>query len=188
MDRAAAAVASPLASTRIESTKDHFMTYIRKRTLLAVAVALAAFTHPALAQKEVQIQVEGAWVRATVPGQRGTGGFLKIRSTDPIRLIGVSSPVAGVAELHEMKLEDGVMRMRPLPGLDIPAGTPVELKPGGNHLMLMDLKQPLARGSSVPVTLHLRNSAGQISKLDLSVPVTDRAPGAPAPSASGHKH
>jgi copper(I)-binding protein len=164
------------------------MTYIRKKTFLAAALALAACLQPALAQKAMQIQVEGAWLRATVAGQQGTGGFMKLRAGVPVRLVGVSSPVAGVAELHEMKLEDGVMRMRPLAGLDIPAGTTVELKPGGNHLMLMDLKQPLARGTTVPLTLHLRNTAGELSKLQLSVPVSDRAPGVAASAASAHKH
>ncbi|HSV45287.1 MAG TPA: copper chaperone PCu(A)C [Ramlibacter sp.] len=150
---------------------------------------LSAREFAALAQAPVQ--VEGAWVRATVPGQQGTGGFMKLKAREATRLVGVSSPVAGVAEVHEMKHEGGVMRMRALDAIELPAGQVVELAPGGLHLMLMDLKQPLARGASVPVTLHLRNAAGVASQLELSLPVRDRAPGASAgdPSpAPAHKH
>jgi periplasmic copper chaperone A len=126
-------------------------------------------------------KVEGAWVRSSVPGQQGTGAFMKITAAQPMQLVGVSTPVAGTAEVHEMKMDGDVMRMRAVSKLDLPAGQAVELKPGGYHVMLMDLKQPLVPGSTVPLTLALRDGKGALSKLELKVPV-----GA-APSG-GHKH
>ena len=130
-------------------------------------------------------QVEGAWVRSTVPGQSGTGAFMRITAHEPLQLVGVQSPVAGVAEVHEMAMEGGVMTMRALPRLELPAHRTVELKPGGYHLMLQDLKQPLAKGSTVPLTLLLRDAKGQPLKLELKVPVAAQPPGG---ATDGHKH
>ena len=104
------------------------------------------------------------------------------------RLVGVSSPVAGVAEVHEMKLENDIMKMRAVPALDLPAGQTVSLKPGGYHIMLMDLKAPLAKDSTVPMTLRFKDAKGVESKLDLVLPVGLAAPGAVAGTAAEHKH
>ena len=131
------------------------------------------------------VQVTDAWVRATVPGQKGTGAFMKITAKEGTRLVGVSTPVAGVAEVHEMKMENDVMKMRALPALDLPAGKTVELKSGGNHVMLMDLKQPLAKDSTVPLTLVFKNARGVESRVELKVPVSVVAPGASAAAAKG---
>ena len=123
------------------------------------------------------VQVSAAWVRATVAGQMGSGAFMKITARAATRLVGISSPVAGVADVHEMKMDGDVMKMRALQGLDLPAGKTVELKAGGYHVMLMDLKQPLTAGSMVPMTLRFKNAKGVESKLDISVPVSLMAPG-----------
>jgi periplasmic copper chaperone A len=134
-------------------------------------------------------RVEGAWVRSSVPGQQGTGAFMKLTAREPMQIVGVTSSAAGVAEVHEMKMEGDVMRMRAVPRLDLPAGKTVELKPGGYHLMLLDLKQPLASGGTVPLTLMLRDAKGAESKLELQLPVRAQAPGASAAGpAGGHKH
>lgn len=122
------------------------------------------------------VDVRNAWVRGTVPGQRGTGAFMSLTAQETTRLVGVDSPVAGVAEVHEMKMEGDVMKMRPLPLLELPAGKTVELKPGSYHLMLMDLKQTLPKDTSVPLVLHFRNAQGVQSRLELSVPVRTLAP------------
>ena len=143
----------------------------------------------ALAQTPA-VKVEGAWARATVQGQKGTGAFMNITAKDGTRLVGGSSPAAGVAEVHEMKMENDVMKMRALPGLDLPAGQTVQLKPGGYHVMLLDLKAPLAKDSTVPVTLRFKDAKGVESKLDLVLPVGIVAPGAAATGniAPLHKH
>jgi copper(I)-binding protein len=133
------------------------------------------------------VQVDGAWARATVQGQKGTGAFMSLTAKDATRLVGVSSPVAGVAEVHEMKMEGDVMKMRALPSLDLPAGKKVDLKPGGYHLMLMDLKAPLAKDSTVPVTLLFKDAKGVESRLELKLPVATAAPGSAGGTAQ-HKH
>lgn len=139
------------------------------------------------------VEVKDAWVRAAVPGQSGTGAFMSLTAKDGAKLVGVSSPVAGVAEVHEMKMDNDVMRMRAIPALDLPAGKTVALKPGGYHVMLMELKQALPQGGTVPLTLTLRDAKGQESKVELKLPVAASAPGAamPAsgkPAAMDHKH
>lgn len=97
--------------------------------------------------------VKDAWVRATVPRQHATGAFMQIQSSADVRLISVKTTEAGVSELHEMHMENNVMRMREIPFLDIPANKTVELKPGGYHVMLMDLKGQAKAGESFPLTL-----------------------------------
>ncbi|HQR99579.1 MULTISPECIES: copper chaperone PCu(A)C [unclassified Polaromonas] len=129
------------------------------------------------------VEVKDAWVRAAVPGQSGTGAFMNITAKDGAKLVGVSSPVAGVAEVHEMKMDNDVMRMRAIPALDLPAGKTVALKPGGYHVMLMELKQALPKGSTVPLTLILRDAKGQESKVELKLPVAASMPGAGMPAS-----
>jgi len=116
-----------------------------------LSLALAAMAAPVLAQ----VQVSDAWARATVVGQKGTGAFMKLTAPEGATLVGAVSPVAGVVEIHEMAMEGNVMRMRALPkGLALPAGKAVELKPGGYHVMLMDLKQQLKAGEKVKLDLQ----------------------------------
>jgi periplasmic copper chaperone A len=113
-------------------------------TFVLAASALAA-----------DLEVKDAWVRGTVPAQKATGAFMQLSSKSGVTLTGVSSTAAGVAEIHEMAIDGNTMRMRPLPRLEVPAGQVVELKPGGFHIMLMELKQPLAAGATVPLTLQV---------------------------------
>ena len=153
------------------------------RTLFAAA----ALTLAAPAFAEPPVKVEGAWVRSSVPGQQGTGAFMKLTAQKPLQLVSVSTPVAGTADLHEMKREGDLMMMRPLSKLDLPAGRTVELKPSGYHLMLQDLKQPLPPGTTVALTLVLRDANGVESKLELNLPVATRAPAAAAPT-DGRRH
>ena len=151
---------------------------------LLVPLALLGSFHAAWAQT-APVTVEAAWARATVRGQQGTGAFMQLTAREPLTLVGASTPVAGVAELHEMKMDGDVMRMRAVPRLDLPAGETVELKPGGSHVMLMDLKAPLKPDTRVPITLNFRNAKGEASSLQLSVAVTVQPPAGAAPA---HKH
>jgi copper(I)-binding protein len=138
--------------------------------LTLAALMAAAVSTSAVAQS---VEVKDPWVRAAVPGQTGTGAFMKITARNGARLVSASSPVAGVTEVHEMKMEGNVMKMRALEGgLELPAGKTVELKPGGYHVMLMDLKGPLARDSTVPLTLVLKDAKGVESRIELKVPVS----------------
>lgn len=146
-------------------------------------VATLALTGSALYAQTVE--VKDAWVRSTVQGQKATGAFMKLSAKDGAKLVGGASPVAGVVEVHEMKMEDGVMKMRAVPALDLPAGMTVELKSGGYHVMLLDLKTALKKDSTVPLTLLFKDGKGLESKVDLQVPVSTVAPGA-AMGEHGH--
>jgi hypothetical protein len=143
------------------------------RTIVASSL-LAALCLPAWAQN---VDVKGAWARATVQGQKATGTFMSLTAKEGTRLVGVASPVAAVAEIHEMAMEGDVMKMRAVAGLDLPAGKTVELKPGSYHVMLMDLKLPLQKDTTIPLTLTFKNAKGVESKSELKVPVTMAAPG-----------
>ncbi len=148
------------------------MKYIAKLTSVIV---VATFSTVALAQS---VDVKDAWARSTVQGQKATGAFMKLTAKEGAKLVGGSSPAAGVVEVHEMKMEGDVMKMRAVPGgLDLPAGKAVELKPGGYHVMLMDLKAPLMKDSTVPLTLVFKDAKGVESKVELKVPVSTVAPG-----------
>ena len=130
--------------------------------------------------------VKNAWVRASVQGQKATGAFMQLTASQPTTLVGVASPVAGVAEVHEMKMDGDVMRMRALPqGLPLPAGQPVALTPGGYHVMLMDLKATLPKDSTIPLTLTFKDAKGVERTQELTLPVATSAPGTPAMPAAG---
>jgi len=139
-----------------------------------------------------QTSVKDPWVRGTVAQQKASGAFMQITSTKGGKLLSVSTPVAGVAEVHEMAMEGTTMRMRAVPALDLPAGQAVELKPGGYHVMLMDLKKPLAVGETVPLELSFVDRAGRQAVARVDVPVraaaaAGAAGGDPAASAV-HRH
>jgi len=144
-------------------------------TWLAAAACALGLLGTAHAQ---HVKVQGAWVRASVPGQSGTGGFMTLTAPVALRLVGVATPVAATAEVHEMRMDGDVMRMRAVDGLDLPAGTPVQLKPGGYHLMLTGLRQALTKGTTVPVTLVLRDAQGAEHRQALRLPVAAAAPAA----------
>ena len=156
---------------------------------LVSTFAAALACAPAWAQ-DAAVKVEGAWARASVQGQKGTGAFMRLTAKDGARLVRAESPAAGVTEVHEMKMEGDIMKMRAIPALDLPAGKTVELKPGGYHVMLLDLKAPLAKDTAVPITLVFQDAKGTESKLDLTVPVATTAPGGASAGTmmNGHKH
>ncbi|TXC66946.1 copper chaperone PCu(A)C [Piscinibacter aquaticus] len=133
-----------------------------------------------------QTTIADAWVRGMVAPQRATGAFMKITSPQGGKLVGVSTPAARVAEVHEMVMQGDVMAMRAIEALELPAGRAVELKPGGHHLMLMGIEQPLKAGDTVPLTLTIEGKDGKRETLELKVPV--KAIGATAAAQSGHKH
>ena len=152
-----------------------------KLTSLQTLIAALALGSASLYAQTVE--VKDAWARATVPGQTASGAFMKITAKEVAQLVGADSSAAEVVEVHEMRLEGNVMRMRAAPVIDLPVGQTVELKPGGYHVMLMDLKAPLKAGSSLPLTLTFKNAKGVESKVQLQVPVRTAAPagGMPGP-------
>ena len=148
-------------------------------TLAAAVLALSATSLWA----QTTVKVDEPWVRGTVAQQKATGAFMRLTPEKNARLVAASSPVAGVVEIHEMAMEHDVMKMRQIPGLELPAGKAVELKPGGYHVMLMDLKRPMTTGESVPITLVFEDKDKKRQSVEIKAPV--RALNAPA---GGHKH
>ncbi|MCE2679928.1 MAG: copper chaperone PCu(A)C [Burkholderiales bacterium] len=135
-----------------------------------------------------QIKVSDAWVRSTTPAQGATGGFMTIKADQKVKVVGAESAVAGIVELHQMSMNSaGVMSMREVDALEIAAGEALELKPGGYHLMLMDLKKkPLATGDTLPVVLKFQTADGKLHTQNVSMEV--RAITAPAKPSDHHNH
>ena len=134
-------------------------------------IALAAFVLSFASPAWTQVTVKEPWARATVPQQKASGLFAQITSATGGRLVAASSPVAGLVEIHEMSMQGDVMRMRAIPALELPAGKMVELKPGGYHVMLLDLKQQLKAGDTVPVTLVVEGAGGKKDVIEVKAPV-----------------
>ena len=140
---------------------------MKSNTLLnALLLAVMGFGLVGFAQaqnaKVGSLQIENAYTRSTVPGQMAAGGFMKIENKGGVDLlVSASSPVAGEIQLHEMAMEGNVMKMRQVKDIPVPAGGAVELKPGGLHLMFMNIKAPLAAGETVPVKLKFAK-AGEV--------------------------
>ena len=122
-----------------------------------------------------QVTVKEAWVRATVAQQKATGAFMQLQSAQDANLVGAQSPVANVVEVHEMAMDGNVMKMRQVKDIPVPANGSVELKPGGLHLMFMNIKAPLAAGETVPVKLKFAK-AGEV---EVKMPVNSTAATAP---------
>ncbi len=156
--------------------------------LIASLIAL-----PCLAQ----VTVSEPWVRGTVPEQKASGAFMSLTAQTDSRLVQVQSPVAATVEIHEMKMDGGVMRMRAMPELALPAGKAVNLAPGGYHVMLIGLKQALKPGDQVPLTLIVEGANKQRQQIEVKAAVRPLNSSAGAASGqaqsgasggSGHKH
>lgn len=150
------------------------------RLTLAALLTTVALAAQALDYKLGALEIVNPWTRATPATAPSGGGFLVIKNTGTTsdRLIAVKSQTSGKVEIHEMKMDGNVMRMRELEkGLEIPPGATVELKPGGYHIMFMGLKAPFEKDARVPATLVFEK-AGSI---DVELSVAPLGAGAPAP-------
>ena len=125
------------------------MVALRVLRTAAVVLALAA------ASAHAQVKIANPWVRGAVPGQLATGAFLDITSARDAALVKVESAIAATVEVHAMEMKNNLMTMREVPKIDLPAGKQVRLAPGGFHIMLMDLKQPVKNGETVPLRLTI---------------------------------
>jgi copper(I)-binding protein len=117
--------------------------------------------------------VSDAWVRGVVKGQTTTGAFMTLKSTEDAVLISASSPVAKQVEIHEMKMQGEMMMMRPISELPVPANKPLELRPGGYHVMLIGLTKPIVTGEKVPVTLNFQSKDGKKGSIDVQAEVRE---------------
>ena len=142
-----------------------------------------SFSAHAQNAKVGSVQIENAYTRATVPGQQVAGGFMKIENKGAAdQLVSASSPVAGEVQLHEMAMDGNVMKMRQVKDIAVPSGGAVELKPGGLHLMFMNIKAPLTAGETVPVKLKFAK-AGEV---EVKMPVNAMGTGAGHGGAMKH--
>lgn len=149
-----------------------------KTTLAALILGLASV--PAWA---ADVTVSDAWARATMPGQKVSAAYMRIVASEDARLVSASSSVVPRVEIHEMKMDGSVMRMREVKALDLPKGKTVSLEPGGYHIMLMNLAKPIAAGERVPLSLVIESGG---ARQTVEVQAEARTPGNVAPAHSHH--
>lgn len=136
------------------------MKLLKQTVILSVATLLAAGAH-------AQVTVKDPWVRATVPAAKASGAFMLLQSAQDARLVEVRSPVAGMVEIHQMSMDNGMMKMSAVDGIDLPAGKPVALASGGYHVMLMGLKQQMKEGDTIPLTLVVQKKDKKLETVDV---------------------
>ena len=146
------------------------------RTILCAVLLSAA------AAAQGQVEARAAWARATVQGQTTAGAYMQLTSSERASLVGAESPAAASVEIHEMKMEGKVMRMRALSRLELLPGKTVELKPGGYHIMLLELKRPLKKGEIVPIRLKLEMKDKSVRTIEVRAEVRE------ASAAGQHSH
>ncbi|MET0328752.1 MAG: copper chaperone PCu(A)C [Luteimonas sp.] len=133
------------------------------------------------AAERAGVVVSEAWIRETPPNAAVAGGYLTLRSNAADRLVAVETPAAASVEIHEMSHEGGMMRMRELAdGVELPAGSEVTLRPGGNHLMFIDPVEPVRAGQSIEATLRFANAPEQTVQFEVRPLAGD------APASGGH--
>lgn len=136
-----------------------------------LCVLLLACLLPLASTAAEPLDISQAWARATAPGQEVGAAYMVLQSATDATLTEVSSEAADSIEIHQMSMNKGVMEMRMLETLPLPAGRAVKLEPGGLHLMLFDLKQPLQAGDQIMLTLKIRDKSGKIRAQVVRVPV-----------------
>ncbi len=134
---------------------------MNKFAYLAAAAVLAS------AAAHAQVTVDKPWVRTTVAQQTTSAAYFTVTSAQGGRIVDASSPAATSAEVHEMKMDGDMMKMRSVDAVPLPAGKPVEFKPNGYHLMLMGLKAPLKAGDVVPIKLVVEDAKGKRQTVDV---------------------
>lgn len=157
--------------------------FIRKShavVLLGALIAAPIVSTPGFAAEAVT--AGNVWVRATAPGQNAAGAYMELTSAAGAALVGAETPVAAKAELHTMSMDGGVMRMRAVEKIDLPARKAVKLAPGGFHVMLIDIKQPLKAGDKVPLTLTIRGAGAVLSTIKVEAEVRN------VDAAAAHNH
>ena len=141
-----------------------------------------------IASYAADIEVSGGWIRATAPGQDQGGADLSIISKRAATLVGASSPVCKFVQLHTMTSEGGMMKMREIKAIELPAGKRVNLRESGYHLMLIGLKAPLKEGETVPLTLSIKVGKQGLVKVETTAEVGSLTAGKSAPQGDKQMH
>ena len=131
------------------------------------ALFCSALTLASATAVHAQVTVKDPWVRGTVASQKATGAFMQLTTTEAVRLVEARSGAAKIVEIHEMRMEGDRMMMQAVPGLDLVPGKTLELKPGGYHVMLIDVVKPLNAGDKVPLTLVLEGKDKKRIQVDV---------------------
>jgi len=152
------------------------MSLLKKIGLPLLSAMFIASILISACSKQDSIEIKNQWARASNDGQDVSAAYMTIVSNEDTSLITIDSDVTDVIEIHSMSMENGVMKMRMLDTLDLIAGKPTELSPGGFHLMLFDLKKPLTAGKEAHFTLHFKNKAGQEKTISVTSPIKAEAP------------
>jgi copper(I)-binding protein len=152
------------------------MSLLKKIDLPLISAMFIASILILACSKQDSIEIKNQWVRASNDGQDVGAAYMSIVSNEDTSLIGIDSDVADAIEIHSMRMENGVMRMRMLDTLNLTAGKPTELSPGGFHLMLFDLKKPLTAGNEAHFKLHFKNKTGQEKTISVTSPIKAEAP------------
>jgi periplasmic copper chaperone A len=144
---------------------------------VSLSAVLSFFSPPTFAQKTTTspVTITDAWVKTTVPGGAVSAAYMQITSAVSAKLVKVEVPISGNVEIHDMKMSDGVMEMKALDALDLPANQAVTLKPGGLHVMLMKLKQPINKGDNVPLKLTFEGADKKTFTMDVMAKAQERA-------------
>lgn len=137
-----------------------------KNVILLAALSISTVAH-------AEVKIDQPWVRGTVAVQKSTGAFMTLSSDKPVSLVFASSPTAKIVEIHEMKMDKDMMSMKAVEKIDIAPGKSTELKPGGYHVMLINLVKPLNKGDIVPLTLGFKGVDGKITKQEVNAVVRD---------------
>ena len=155
------------------------------KTFFRIAIVLAALNGlpAAFAQKSSAEapQISDVWIKATIPGSNVSAAYLRIKSAKTVKLVKAETAVANIAELHSMNMKDGVMEMKAELAFNVPAGKTIELKPGGMHIMLMQVAKPIKAGDKVPLVLTFEGTDKKPIIVKLDVTAQDKA-------ATAHKH
>ena len=130
---------------------------------------------------EPTLKIFDAWAKTTVPGGSVSAAYMHIKSGKPLRLLKVESPLTNTVEIHDMKMKDGVMEMRAVDGIDIPANKLVDLKPGGYHVMLIKVNKPINKGDTVPLKLTFESADKKTFTVDVAAKGQEKDSGS-------HKH
>lgn len=143
----------------------------RRRIAALCAAAFALFMLAGTARSDELLQVSDAWISPSRPGQTVVGGYMRLRSAQDAALVQIDTDAAAKAEMHQMSMENDIMRMRRLDRLELPAGRTVDLAPGARHLMLFDVRRPLKAGDTVALTLTLRLADGRSVRQNVNAQV-----------------
>jgi copper(I)-binding protein len=151
-------------------------------TVLLAVTAMSAFsTHAQKSAAEPTLKVFDVWAKTTVPGGSVSAAYMHIKSGKPLKLVKVESPLTNTVELHDMKMKDGVMEMRAVDAINIPANKLIDLKPGGLHVMLIKINKPINKGDNVPLTLTFENEAKKTFTVDVKAKGQEK-------DSHSHKH